>query len=78
MKTRILMTVLLVAFFSIPAAADEFYIVQNPSTKRCSIVDKKPNTTTIVGDTSYKTRTDAESALSDLKTSKACHDVSSD
>jgi hypothetical protein len=49
----------------------EFYIVQDASTKRCTIVDKKPtvSTTTVVGNGVYKTRTEAESAI---KTVKVC------
>lgn len=49
----------------------EFYIVQDASTKRCTIVDKKSTvtTTTVVGDGVYKTRTEAESAM---KTVKVC------
>ena len=48
-----------------------FYIVQDSSTKKCTIVDAKPTTTTtvVVGDGVYKTRTEAETAL---KTVKVC------
>jgi hypothetical protein len=61
--------------FAIGAAnaqtATEFYVVQDTSTKKCTIVDKKPTTTTttVVGDGVYKTRTEAESAM---KTVKVC------
>lgn len=66
---------------SVPALAqgttvttgEGFYIVQDTSTKRCTIVDKKPTTTTtttIVGDgTVYKSRTEAETGM---KTVKVC------
>ena len=42
-----------------PALAEEFYIVQNPTTKKCTIVTEKPTTTTttVVGSTTYTTRT---------------------
>ena len=53
------------------AQASEFYVVQDSSTKRCTIVDKKPTATTtvVVGNGVYKTRTEAETAL---KTVKVC------
>ena len=53
------------------AQTTEFYIVQDTSTKKCTIVDKKPTTTTttVVGDGVYKTRVEAESAM---KTVKVC------
>lgn len=49
----------------------EFYIVQDSSTKKCTIVDAKPTTTTtvVVGDGVYKTKTEAETAM---KTVKVC------
>lgn len=49
----------------------EFYVVQDASTKKCTIVDKKPTTTTttVVGNGVYKTRTEAETAM---KTVKVC------
>jgi NAD(P)H-dependent flavin oxidoreductase YrpB (nitropropane dioxygenase family) len=52
--------------------ATEFYVVQDASTKKCTIVDKKPATTTtvIVGDGKvFKTRTEAETGM---KTMKVC------
>ena len=58
----------------LPASAQtttEFYVVQDTSTKRCTIVDKKPTTTTtvVVGDGVFKTRTEAETGM---KTIKVC------
>jgi hypothetical protein len=70
-----LLTAALFAAFVTPAIAQtaEFYIVQDTSTKRCTIVDKKPTTTTttVVGGDGkvYKTRTEAETAM---KTEKIC------
>ena len=52
--------------------ATEFYVVQDSSTKKCTIVDKKPTTTTtvIVGDGKvFQTRTEAETGI---KTIKVC------
>jgi len=53
------------------AQTAEFYVVQDTSTKKCTIVEKKPTATTtvVVGDGVYKTRTEAESAM---KTVKVC------
>jgi len=71
---KLLATGLFVVFVS-PAfgQSTEFYIVQDTSTKKCTIVDKKPTTTTttVVGGDGkvYKTRTEAENAM---KTEKVC------
>ncbi|MCS3447309.1 MULTISPECIES: hypothetical protein [Bradyrhizobium] len=53
------------------AGAAEFYIVRDATTKKCTVVDTKPTTTTttVVGDGVYKTKTEAESAV---KTTKVC------
>jgi hypothetical protein len=74
MSIKHLVAAVVVAAFVSPALAQtaEFYIVQDTSTKKCTIVDKKPTTTTttVVGNgTVYKTRTEAESAM---KTVKIC------
>ena len=55
------------------AAAAEFYIVRDATTKKCTVVESKPTTTTttVVGDTVYKTKTEAESGI---KTTKVCTD----
>jgi hypothetical protein len=51
-------------------AATEFYVVRDASTKKCTIVDKKPTTTTTVVDNGvFKTRTEAETSM---KTMKVC------
>jgi hypothetical protein len=71
MKT-IIGALLVVAFVTPALAADEFYVVQDVKTKKCTIVDKKPTTTTevsVVGTTVFKTRTEAESGM---KTIKVC------
>ena len=51
--------VLIAAFVTPALAADEFYVVQDVKTKKCTIVDKKPTDTTtytqVVG-RHYKTR----------------------
>ena len=53
-------------------AQTEFYVVQDTSTKKCTIVDKKPTAATIVvvGDGKvFKSRTAAETGM---KTIKVC------
>jgi len=54
------------------AQTAEFYVVQDAATKKCTIVDKKPTTTTsvVVGDGKvFKTRVEAETGM---KTIKVC------
>ena len=53
-------------------AQTEFYVVQDTSTKKCTIVDKKPTiaTAVVVGDGKvFKSRTAAETGM---KTMKVC------
>jgi hypothetical protein len=74
MKVKLIAAAALVASFAAPAfAADEFYVVQDTATKKCTIVDKKPTVTTqtIVSPsgTIYKTRAEAETGM---KTVKVC------
>lgn len=56
-----------------PAAAGEYYVVRDPTTRRCTIVDQKPagTTTTVVDNGIFKTRTEAETGM---KTIKVCTD----
>lgn len=74
MKLRIAIAALIVAAFSLPAfAADEFYVVQDVKTKKCTVVDKKPTDTSMTvvspSGTMYKSRTEAEAGM---KTVKVC------
>jgi hypothetical protein len=50
-------------------AATEYYVVQDTSTKKCTIVDKKPTTTTttVVSNGVFKTRTEAETGMKSIK-----------
>jgi len=68
MKKLMLATVL-VAFVTPALAADEFYVVQDVKTKKCTIVDKKPTTTetTVVGNGVYKTKVEAETGMKSVK-----------
>lgn len=55
------------------AVVSEYYVVRDPTTKKCTIVDKKPTgtTTTIVDNGIFKTR---EEAVTGMKTIKVCHE----
>jgi hypothetical protein len=69
---KLLVVTMLAAFISPALAADEYYVVQDVKTKKCTIVDKKPTTTTTVtqvGPVAFKTRTEAEAGM---KTVKVC------
>jgi hypothetical protein len=72
MNVKTIVAAALLAAFVTPAfAADEFYVVQDVKTKKCTIVDKRPTTTTeftILGN-GFKSRTEAESGM---KTEKIC------
>ena len=50
---------------SASAQVTEYYVVQDTSTKKCTIVDKKPTTTTVVqvGPMAFKSRTEAETGM---------------
>jgi hypothetical protein len=76
MKASTLLAGLLVVGYVIPAAAQTtYYIVRNPTTRHCEIVDQRPTgtTATVVNPDGsvYKTHTEAEGAM---KTVKVCHD----
>jgi hypothetical protein len=72
---KIIAAAFLMGALATPAFAQsaEFYVVQDTSTKKCTIVDKKPTVTTqtIVtpAGTVYKTRAEAEAGM---KTVKVC------
>jgi len=71
MRTKLLLAAASMVAFATPALAD-YYVVQDSSTKRCSIVEQRPTTQTsvIVGDGKvYKSRAEAESGM---KTVKVC------
>jgi len=72
--TRLALAGALATALAVPAfaqTATEYYVVQDTTTKRCTIVDKKPTTTTMVqvGPAMFKTRTEAETGM---KTIKVC------
>lgn len=73
MKLKLALAGALVFAFVTPSVAQSFYVVRDATTKKCTVVNEKPassTTTTIVGDgTVYKTRQEAEGAI---KTTKVC------
>ena len=52
-------------------AANEFFVVQDTTTLKCSVVEQKPTVATmkLVGTAVYKTQTEAETAM---KADKIC------
>jgi len=56
--------------FAQTTVATEYYLVRDATTKKCTIVDKKPTTTTTIVDNGvFKTKTEAETGM---KTMKVC------
>jgi hypothetical protein len=51
------------------AMAAEFYVVRDTATKKCTIVDTKPTTTTttVVDNGTFKTKTEAETGMKSMK-----------
>jgi hypothetical protein len=49
---------------------EQYYVVRDPSTKRCTVTTSKPSggTTVVVGDTIYKSRNEAETAVTKVCT----------
>ena len=68
---KLLLSGVVVAFASTGAFAQttEFYVVRDATTKKCTIVDTKPTTTTttIVDNGTFKTRTEAETGMKSIK-----------
>ena len=73
MKRTLLATALTVSFgigaYAQTAVVHEYYVVRDPATKKCTIVDKKPTstTTTIVDDGLFKTSEEAETGMKTIK-----------
>jgi hypothetical protein len=66
---RLAITAAVLAAFVTSASAQTFYVVQDAQTKKCTIVDQKPTTTTtvVVGDGVFKTRAEAETSMKSVK-----------
>ena len=72
MRMKLLVAAAGFAALATPSLAAEFYIVQDSTTKRCTIVEQRPTSQTTVvveGGRTYKTRQEAEDAM---KTVKVC------
>jgi hypothetical protein len=72
MRIRLLVAAVGLAAFATPSLAAEFYIVQDTTTKRCTIVEQRPTsqTTVVVGPgIAFTTRAEAEAGM---KTVKVC------
>lgn len=69
MKLRTVLAVAILAGVAAPAWAD-YYIVQDVKTKKCTVVDKAPTTTTTVtrvGPVAFKTREEATTGMTKEK-----------
>jgi hypothetical protein len=70
---KLLLSGALVAFtvtsaFAQTTVSTEYYVVRDATTKKCTIVDKKPTTTTTIVDNGvFKTRTEAETGMKAMK-----------
>jgi hypothetical protein len=55
---------------STTSTTEQYFVVRDPSTKKCTVTTSKPSsgTTVVVGDTVYKSRTEAESAVTKVCT----------
>ncbi len=65
---------LLIAGLATPAfAASQYFVAQNTSSHKCSIVSKKPHgkSLTMLGTDAFKTKTEAENALKGMSECKA-------
>lgn len=72
---RILAGVALAAFVVTPALAD-YYIVQEPTTKRCRIIEERPASPSVgvvIGGAGFGVRTEAESRM---RTVEECRESS--
>ena len=71
MKKLVLASALAVAFSGAAVAqTTEYYVVQDVKTKRCTIVNERPKTTTefsVLGTTVFKTREEAQSGMRTIK-----------
>ena len=66
MKMKSVLIAFLLIGLASPAAARNYYVVQNTKTLKCSVLPKKPKGKTVMivgGTTPYKTRREAHAAL---------------
>ena len=62
---KYLMAFAILLGLSLPAAAAEYYVVQDTTTKKCKVVNVKPTEKTwiVIGNTAFKTQTEAEDQI---------------
>lgn len=76
---KLVLIAMAIGFGAVPALADEFYIVQDTTTKECTVVQERPysETTVVVSPdgTVYSTSTEAEEALNTIE---VCRSVPTD
>jgi hypothetical protein len=74
MKTRILLVSALVLASGGIASADEYYVMSNPTTHRCTVTTTRPadrEYVTQIGPLAFKTREEAEDRI---RTTKVCEE----
>jgi hypothetical protein len=74
MKAQCLAGALLLVAFATPALADSYDVVQDSTTKKCTVVTQKPTTTTTMvvgGDKVYTSQTEADSAMKTITVCKS-------
>jgi hypothetical protein len=71
MRIKLLVAAAGFAAFATPSLAAEFYVVQDTTTKRCTIVEQRPTQTMVVvgPGMAFTTRSEAETSM---KTVKVC------
>lgn len=73
MKFRLALAAAAIAAIATPALAQQFYVVQDTSTKKCTVVEQRPTATTmvVVGDGKvFTTRAEAEGAVKTITVCK--------
>ena len=68
-KLLMIGTVACAAMIGGSAMAAEFYVVRDSTTKKCTVVDTKPTTSTVtvVDNGTFKTKTEAETGMKSMK-----------
>ncbi len=71
MKNRLLLATVIAIAFTGTAMADEYYVMSNPTTHRCTVTTTKPadrEYVTQIGPLAFRTREEAESRMRTVKT----------
>jgi hypothetical protein len=73
MKTYMIAGLVLAGLATPALAASSFYVAQNPSTHKCSVLATKPDGRSMiqVSASTYKSKSDARKAMKDLSECKA-------